>query len=283
MKLRLSIEFDADDDDIYGDCTDESTPASSHPANTTLPHENRTFDSTLLYNVLSGLTRSSYNEYELPLIDVPDDLLFQFMVMGIKDGDHIAYNYETHRIVIANKGRLARRYAARTNDDDSPHSWKRRVGRGNSSNQQSTTMLDFSLHDEESDTPEPEDLVFDMKDIHKDVYDAIKPYLSHTYVKEFMQFGAWWDRWQKPIGPSTLGDSCPKEAEEVYESTVVKMQCPVPREEIRFIFRTFRNNESVFKENAPDIGRYYVEKIRQITVDIIAKCTQSTGSKWDIN
>lgn len=290
MKLRLMVCYDVDEYSFAIADDGHYVSASNGGHTEDHRHTNKNFNSVLLYNVLSGCLLNHYEKFEYSLVDVPDELVFQEMMLGLQDGDYIAFNYVTKRIVVASTPSLARNYCSRDSDNDTPFGWKNSVS-GSSNRDKDDLVLDFSLEDspEEIRSQQRDGYYADITNMYVDVRATLAPYLEHKFIHDFCSTAKFLDRYVDAIGIQTkmgTGADNPREADSFGgiggNSERPKQKMKICTDDVKFVFSTFINNDNLFTKTKGLIGTEYVEIIRQYTVDIMTKCTETTGSQWDL-
>lgn len=179
MKLQLIYDFyDRDDgEDVccdgeyYGYATDVHT-------NSKLPHENKTFNEEV-HRKMSKYFKHSARTDNRTLVEIPDDIMFQFMIDGVYDYDYIAYNMIDGRICISNTKQGACRYG---NDEYG-------YGCSNNADGDEEKFFKFNLDnssklDKERDSRNSYMIVPDGEH-YKNIHEVLMPYIVYRFVQHF--------------------------------------------------------------------------------------------------
>lgn len=178
MKLQLIYDF-YDVDDCEDGCCDEEYCgfATDVHTNSKLPHENKTFHEEVNRKMNKYFKHSARTENRT-LVEIPDDVIFQYMLDGVFDYDYIAYNMIDGRICISNTKYGACRYGnddygyGMMKDDDSDGSFFK------------FNIDSSSKIDKERDKREPYMIVPDGEH-YKNIHEVLMPYLVYRFVEHF--------------------------------------------------------------------------------------------------
>jgi len=109
LKLQLLYDFLSPPDND-GDYVDEDVGyASNSYTNSKLPHEHTNFHSSL-FSRMSKYFKSINRYATISLVEVPDDVMFQYMIENVFDYDYVSYDMFQHRICISNSKYESTRY-----------------------------------------------------------------------------------------------------------------------------------------------------------------------------
>lgn len=119
MKLQLIYDYNFYDTDDMEDCAAEAdngyySYASNVHVNYKLPHEKVSFNDAF-YRRMDKYFLNSSRHSNKTLIEIPDDIMFQYMIDGLFDYDFISYEMCKHRIGISNIEGNSTRYSDKGN------------------------------------------------------------------------------------------------------------------------------------------------------------------------
>lgn len=279
MKLNFIINFNVKETDHYASEDDRVAPASSeYVRNENVHmHENYTdFGNFIIYRGFNDVVfRSRYEDFEHALIDVPDELVFQFMLLGIKDYDFIVYNHYTKRIIIGNDSYDLTYYSS---TDEDLENLKRRSGgiRGcssSNSSRMSERFFDFknSNNNDCEDADNTEHLMFeiDHNNGYNDFLNVLKPYINHKFIKDVNLVA-------RDLQYSDRTGGMPVPMDRVCTNNTV---FNVPREDVAFVFLAFLNSDALWDDNERQFSSRHIEIIRQNTLLLWKKFTENTQDK----
>lgn len=187
MKLKLIYDFFSfpnGDQQDFEDCVegDSGGFCSNFHTDSRLAHEKEGFQSSI-YNRMYKYFSSRDKTKGITLVDIPDDIMLQYMMDGVFDYDYIAYDMHMNKICISNK-----KYAVTNYGDD-------RYGFGNSysnyNTQEDVRIFDFvvdttSEHDKQLNNRDEYVIVPDGEH-HKNIVEALRPYVVYRFVEWFKQ------------------------------------------------------------------------------------------------
>lgn len=100
--MRIRFVVDQSDPDRWNDSVShESSKASTVYVNDRHPHETCTFYDVLRENYRKYCRENVNIRTQSVLIDIPDDIMFQFMMEGVHDYDYLVYNLRTKKLVFS--------------------------------------------------------------------------------------------------------------------------------------------------------------------------------------
>lgn len=187
MKLQLlydtnyassdAMNTDAEDDDDGGYCSD-------HYINSRHPHECLSYHEAL-YQQVNKYFRNVSKTSGKTLIDVPDEIMLQYMLEGVYDNDYLAYDFYEHRLCISNEARGALRYGEESRYGHAVSRWV--------NNSQNSLFFKFDIstlspYDVQNNTREDYMIVPDGEH-YRNIIEAIEPYVQYKFV-EFFKMGA---------------------------------------------------------------------------------------------
>ncbi|EJR1979270.1 hypothetical protein N0S44_000425 [Escherichia coli] len=281
MKLYLIVDYNKEyagnfSEDSEGHCT--STNVNVRSSNT---HEHESI--TNLKNFITyrafetNFCRSRYSKFEYPLIDVPDELMFQLMLTGVQDYDYIAYNHITKKIYIGTSVHDTSMYAS-CPDDRMKHRnsyYSGSVGSNNSSNKNSFFEYVYDYHHEKK---EREDycIEIDSTNGYEDVKEALMPYIIEKYYKDFQYCSNFLIRNSIQIGRQSTAYAMYYSDSPVVAGNERGDILPIPREDMTFIFTSFIEDDELYVKNKHRFMPSKIEIIRSISVDILTNFTEKT-------
>lgn len=183
MKLKFLIDDENPNrwgvDDV---CNDMNESGSNVYVQSRHKHERKTFWE-VFYDLAGARCSHNDKEFSTVLIDIPDDIMFQYMVEGINDNDYLVYNLYTEKLVVGNCLYTAGTLAYST----SGHSHSQSTGRAmRGMGRQNNASLMFDWYPERENESTAKEIVFDIQDtFYNLVYSAIKPYIEHWFCLNF--------------------------------------------------------------------------------------------------
>jgi|SRR6478609_328016 len=184
MKLKLIYDSDAYcgvGDDICMEEDDDPGYCSDQYVNSRHDHE-RTDYRELLHRQMNKYCRSKARTQDMHLVDVPDEIMLQYMLEGVYDLDWIAFNLKDYRISISNTAWGALRYGE-----------ERRYGRGGSVSANggvpNQRFFEFNIsatsaYDAQNSAREDYMLVPDGEH-YKNIKEALEPYVQFRLAQHF--------------------------------------------------------------------------------------------------
>lgn len=279
MKLNLIINFNVKETDHYASEDDRVAPASSEYIRNENVHMHENyidFGNFIIYRGFNDVVfRSRYEDFEHALIEVPDELVFQFMLLGIKDYDFIVYNHYTKRIIIGNDSYDLTYYSS-TNED--LENINRRIGgiracSSSNSSRVSERFFDFknSNNNDCEDEDSTEHLLFeiDHNNGYNDFLEVLKPYINHKFVKDVNLVA-------RDLQYSDRTGGMPIPMDHVCTNNTV---FNIPREDVAFVFLAFMNSEELWDNNESKFSPRHIEVIRQNTLLLWKKFTENIQDK----
>ncbi|AIT14305.1 hypothetical protein GNZ01_07060 [Escherichia coli] len=281
MKLYLIVDYNKDyagnfTEDSDGYCTSTNVNVRSSSAH---EHEScKNLKDFIAYRAFEkNFCRSRYSKFEYPLIDVPDDLMFQLMLTGVQDYDYIAYNHITKKIYIGTSSHDTSMYAScpddRMNDRKSYYSGS--VGLNDSLNKNSFFEYVYDYHHEKK---EREDycIAIDSTNGYEDVKEALMPYIIEKYYKDFQYCSNFLIRNSIIIGRQSSAYSQYYNDSPVASANEMCDILQIPREDMAFIFTSFIEDDELYIKNKHRFMPSKIEVIRSFSVDILTNFTEKT-------
>lgn len=191
MKLQLIYDYnfyDNDDMDDEGAAPQDGyySYASNVHINYKLPHEKVSFNDAFYRRMEKYFLNSSrYNNKTL--IEIPDDIMFQYMIDGLFDYDFIAYDMCKHRIGISNTEHVSTRYR-----DEGIYNYATK-GYSSNSNAENERMFTYgNSTDSENDTERrarKDYHVVPNNEHYSNIAEIVRPYVVYRFV-EWFKMGA---------------------------------------------------------------------------------------------
>lgn len=207
--MKLYFLFSFNEDLMSFDCAEKAdyNSVSSHPSQIHHEHENYTnFFSFMKYEIFSSEFTNG-QDWELPLIDIPDEYVFQFMLMGLQDYDLIVFNYRTKRIMLGTFNSEIR-YISSTLEplcdakDKMPIPRNRSFGSYYEDEDDYEPMLDFRTKNDKIKKREKYQVELDSENGYNEIREVLKPYYldiaNKMYMSMFMHMEI-----KEPIGIET--------------------------------------------------------------------------------
>lgn len=313
MKLYLIPCYDIEDYNYA-----EDSEGGNHASDmnvfsvSTHKHERYTNFSTFLqYNTFENLTfRQRYNAYEYQLIDISDDLTFQFMLLGLKDFDFIAYNHKTKKIYVGNNSYRIAGLASEPSEEEPDkanassstslagrrraHS-KHNSAYGGRSNRPSQRMFTFNSPQEEPVPYDEEDqeevqIRIDSTNGYDEIKKELMVYMEDIYFKMFTKAAIH----LRSSGRHIIGEQSNSLFSDdgyssVYDPNAVRNANPVgykrtnssydealqlTTEEFGFLFESYWNDDELWINTQKKIHPRHKECIRAYTCDAWKKFTE---------
>lgn len=183
--MKFKLIFDSSVPDKDGDCMGEAEDngyCSDFYVNSRHEHEKGNYRD-LLYRRMNKYFRCRGRSQDMQLVDVPDEIMLQYMLEGVYDMDWMAYNFRNNCIGISNTARGALRYG------DEPY-----YGMSSGSSKFSMKVDDphfFSFgistdspYEIQNSTREDYQLVPDG-DHYKNIIESIEPYTTFRLSQQF--------------------------------------------------------------------------------------------------
>lgn len=280
MKLYLITDFKKGD--YLEEAEDSSSIGTTHRNMDQMHGHERyqTLDYFIKYKIFNGLCRNGRQNHEYQLVEIPDELVFQYMLLGLKDLDFICYNHETKRVIISNSANNASYYAGSDysvdDSESSNHAYGGHVGYAKM--KKDAPMFDFYLRDDEKTERDPFLFEPDL-DVYSDFVEVLMPYVHNLYRQNLITALYYLKYEDFPIGPRTknIGDGRMVKAD--YDE-IKKLN--VPGDELVFLFQSYFDDDEFWIASTEFITKNDMEIMRCYAMDIHDRFYESTGSEWDI-
>lgn len=282
MKLYLIVDYSKG----YYDYAEESEGyCSSTNVNvrTSNTHEHESITNLkdfIAYRAFEkNFCRSRYSKFEYPLIDVPDELMFQLMLTGVQDYDYIAYNHITKKIYIGTSTHDISMYAScpddRMKDRNSRNSYSSgSVGLNDALNKNLFFEYEFDNHRGKKDR-EDYCTEIDSSNGYEEVKEAIMPYILDKYYKDFQYCSNFLIRNSIIIGRQSTAFSKYYNDSPVAENENCNI-LSIPREDMVFMFTSFIEDDELYVKNKHRFMPSKIEVMRSLSADILTNFTEKT-------
>lgn len=188
MKLRLIYDTSDNPEDKLDFAEDEDPGYCSDTwVYSKLPHESKSYYEVIYQQISKYFDRTyhTYNE-NTALIDIPDEIMLQYMLEGVYDWDYLAYDFLEQKMCLSNKHRRALRYGEE-------HNYGRVVGRGsvgaNSASTEDQKFFKFDLNNtskfEASCTSRESYSIVPDGEHYKNMHEAVFPYVQFKFIELF--------------------------------------------------------------------------------------------------
>lgn len=281
MKLYLIVDYNKGYDGNYSEDSEGYCTSTNVNVRSSSTHEHEAITNLkdfIAYRAFEkNFCRSRYSKFEYQLIEVPDELMFQFMLTGVQDYDYIAYNHITKKIYIGTSVYDTSMYAScpddRMNDRKSYYSGS--VGSNSSSNKNLFFEYEFDIHHHEK---EREDYCTEINSSngYEEVKSALMPYIVEKYYKDFLYCSNYLNRNSIVIGRQSYAygkyyNDSPVSADNGYNDVL-----SIPRDDMVFIFTSFIDDDELYIKNKHRFMPSKIEVIRSVSVDILTNYTEKT-------
>ena len=182
MKLKLIYDYNTNDGMKNDDCTDEADENHGYCSDTYINsrnlHENMNYNETMRRQ-LGKYFKSKSRAENMHLVDIPDEIMLQYMLEGVYDFDWIAYDFDGFRVGISNTAFGALRYGE-----------PRRYGRNGGVNSSTTNhFFEFGISSEsefdaKNNVREEYNLVPDGEH-YNNIIEVLKPYVDFQFSRNF--------------------------------------------------------------------------------------------------
>lgn len=231
------------------------------------------------YQVFSGICRNSRQAHEHQLVEVPEELVFQYMLLGLRDLDYVCYNHETKRIMLSDSLYSASHYASSDKSIDEIMAEKnsyRSPSYGYANKKKVTPMFDFNIRDACSE--EREEIIFEpSQDVYSDYIEVLMPYIHNQYRQNLITSLNYFKYENYVIGPSSdkiINRNCVRAMD---DGNYIKLN--VPSEELCFLFSSYFDDDEFWKNSSTYITTNDMEVMRCYAVDIKTRFHECT--EWD--
>ncbi|QOE32306.1 putative secreted protein [Klebsiella phage Muenster] len=247
MKLYFLFSFA---EDMYGFAeVAESDGISSHTRHQKHPHEfyNNLF-MFMQYKIFSSEFDNLDHPWELPLIDIPDEYVFQFMLMGLEDYDLVVYNYRTKRIMLGTHDSSIV-YVSSTNDELASDEGNYRKSYGYIEND-NDFILDFRVSEEERRKRETYQVELKPDNGYNEILEVLKPYYLDIVYKKYKRLLNHLSE-KEPIGFETnsLRNSIIFPPRVMKYGEVSKHKMKLYPDDIEVLYHSWLNNDELYVEN----------------------------------
>lgn len=182
MKLQLIYDLNYASDDDWGDSKDEEIGyASNVYTNDKLPHETVSFHDAM-YKRMEKYFSGNGRFDSLTLVEIPDDITFQYMVEGAFDYDYVAYNLHDYKICISNNTYMSTKYGR--NDSYAYASSTRLASSLDDNNMFSFGTSNDSKFDEELDS-RPKYSIVPEKENYSNIEEVLRPFIVYKFAEWF--------------------------------------------------------------------------------------------------
>lgn len=186
MKLKLIYDTSNCSHGIYGiDCDDiacEEDPGycSDSYVNSRHDHE-RTDYFEVLHRYINKYCKGRGRTENMHLVDIPDEIMLQYMLEGVFDMDWLAYDFKDFRISISNSSYGALRYGE-----------ERRYGRAggvNPNGQQNNRFFEFDISNTSSyelqNNAREDYMLIPDGEHYKNIQEVLEPYVHFRFTQHF--------------------------------------------------------------------------------------------------
>lgn len=201
---------------------------------------------------------SYHHESKTILIDIPDDIGFQFMMQGIMDGDYLAYNLYTENYAFSTNISSADNA---TYDDGSTAGT---LWGGSVKSNSSTPMLEWGIHDKPIRTREQVTIPVESE-FYANLHEYCKPIIEHwAYTKYFQicsDLNTVLGNKEEKIGPViqvTLNVPTAAEDTERKPFTYISMDA------LNFLFFQYVNDGDIYLACKEELSPHHIEFYRRM-------------------
>lgn len=293
MKLYFIIDYKHNDEDEYAiSISGNNLIGNTHGNRNTMvhPHENYTDLSHFIkYRVFRDQLRYNYRDYEHQLIEIPDEFLFQYMMIGLRDYDFIVYNLQTKRIAIGNDSYDCKAFVNRIDDNQNTNVGNYPKASSGGSHYSTNAVLDFNIYDEPEE--EREDILVEINSTngYPEILELLTPYVHNLYIRDTKNLCNFLSD-HPGIGKNTMSSSnnypseyMDEDSSEVQSNIKVVCKSNIPGDSVYFIFDSYMNEYEIWKSTEHKYNTYEKECLRKFTLDIMMKFQENTGNlKWDV-
>lgn len=297
MKLHLFVDYTQDNED---DCNYVSAGnnliANTHSNRSVMIHPHESYidlSHFIKYRVFRDQFRYAYRSYENQLVDVPDELVFQYMMVGLQENDYIVYNVQTKRIVMGNDLYDCREQANKSqkyNSNSSSGNYPKAIA-GSGVSYSTNAMFDFNQYDEEDEIQRENIIVeFDSSNGYAEMVEVLMPFVYNLYIRETKVLCDFLGD-HPGIGKCTMRNSGNSDAPTAEDDEcadynngikVVRL-AQVPGNSAVFIFESYLNNHELWVKTQHQYNTYEKETLRKFSTDILTKFQENTGNPaWDV-
>lgn len=295
MKLYFVVDYiqDAEDDCNYISAGNNLI-GNTHSNRSVMihPHENYIDLSHFIkYRVFRDQFRYAYRNYEHQLVEVPDELVFQYMMVGLQENDYIVYNVQTKRIVMGNDLYDCRELANKSPKRNSNSgNYPKAVGRVGGCSYNTNAMFDFNQYDEEDEIQREDILVeFDSSNGYAEMSEVLMPFVYNLYIRETKVLCDFLGD-HPGVGKCTIRDGgnsdTPMDEDECasYSNNIrILRVAQVPGNSAVFVFESYMDNHELWVKTQHQFNTYEKETLRKFSTDILTKFHENTGnSAWDV-
>ena len=278
MKLRFLIDTEnpfrwGDDGD---DCADERSTNSW--VNSRHHHEYQSIKELLYNDYRKYCDGTGHNKFvRTELIELPDEVMFQYMMDGIEDEDYLVYNPFTERLVLSNNISDACELAYRDRTSNSSHG--RAIGGYKNSASGTSLILDWS-NDSRTAFVKDEIITREVQDdFYNLVWSAVKPYFQHWFTKSFIHAAStlYSDQNKKYQEVYAVLRNEPYGMEEAVPCDNYKTRLPFNIDALVFIFNQYCDDGEFFLEGKKYFDHNNLETFRLIYMI----CHRKSTENWD--
>lgn len=185
MKIRLLI--DTEDPERWGEdaCIGSNDGRSTdHWVSARHPHEFTTIKEQL-YDGYRKYCTENYQKFpSTVLIELPDEVMFQYMMDGLEDEDFLVYNVFTEKLVFSNQLNDACEEAYSTSKTNSAYL---RGGMSSTDDEETDYILTWYQGRVRTAFDKENTIVREVKDeFYGLIYKEVKPYIQHWYNTKFL-------------------------------------------------------------------------------------------------
>lgn len=258
--MRIKFYISTYDPNRWGDDCVSNEP-SGHNSYTQLrhKHERYTFKEMLREEFRPYCIDSYHQEPKSFLIDIPDDIGFQFMMQGIMDGDYLAYNLYTEKYAFSNSVGLAD--DATYNDGSSVQgvAWGGNMHSGH-------PMIQWGI--EEKPTSTRKDITIPVEDeFYTNLHEYCKPIIEHWAYTKYFQICAdlntvLLEKEESIFTPITSYENIPEDIanSERKPGTFISMDC------LNFLFFDYINDGEMYTASKEHLHAHQIEFYRRMYV-----------------
>lgn len=222
-------------------------------------HELLTFKEMFREEFRQYCIDSYHLETKTSLIDIPDDIGFQFMMAGIMDGDYLVYNLYTENYVFGSS--LSEAENA-TYDDGSN---RQGVSWGGSVKSSSSTMIEWGVQDKPKSAREEVTIVVEDA-FYANLHEYCKPVIEHWMYTKYFQIcsdlNTVLNNKEQEIYPISVSVNVPLLAEESERKpfTYISMDA------LNYLFQQYINDGEYYLACKDELTPHQIEFYRRMYV-----------------
>lgn len=237
------------------------------------PHENYTLKEMFRTEYRKHCAENHSMRTKTMLIDIPDDIGFQFMMQGIQDNDYLAYNLYTERYAFGTD--LDYADDATQEEESSSNSVYGKAISGSSNN---TSMM-FQWNTPEKKETRERITIRVENEFYNNLHEYCKPIIQHWILTKYYLIQSdlntvLHDKEKNTFNNINYGTDPEPALVEDYESNSIRTVA-LGIDSLNYLFFQYVNDGEYFLGAKPELSDYHLDFLRRMYLHVHSKSTEN--------